>query len=82
MEHMWLDEKGKSDKESNGATENEIKLKQVCREMKMDWRQKKRVWGDRPIGMKMWHFKRKVHVKLHNLFMLFQISMLYSRKNT
>ncbi len=41
MEQMWLDEKGKSDKESEGATENEAKLRQVYREMKMDWRQKK-----------------------------------------
>ncbi len=41
MEQMWLDEKGKSDKESEGATENKAKLRQVYREMKMDWRQKK-----------------------------------------
>lgn len=42
MEQMWQDEKGKSDKESDGATENEEKLKQVCREMKMEWGEKKR----------------------------------------
>ncbi len=82
MEQMWLDEKGKSDKESEGATENEAKLRQVYREMKMDWRQKKRLWGDRPIGMKMWHLKGKVHVKLHYLFMLFQTSMLHNQKKS
>lgn len=53
MEQMWQDEKGKSDKESDGATENEEKLKQVCREMKMEWGEKKGLREDRTIAMKM-----------------------------